>query len=68
MRGWLQEDIVLSHAAREGKFELEMMEHLLNFWNKNSAPFTRRQAQLISQVHGEETPITGVRRLESVRD
>lgn len=35
---------------------------------KNMAPFTRRQAQLISQVHGEETPITGIRRLESVRD
>ncbi|KAL0250011.1 hypothetical protein I308_103314 [Cryptococcus tetragattii IND107] len=32
---------------------------------KNMAPFTRRQAQLISQVHGEETPITGIRRLES---
>lgn len=31
------------------------------------APFTRRQTQLISQVHGEETPVTGSRRLESVR-
>lgn len=49
-------------------FELETMEHLLIFWNRNMAPFTRRHAQLISQAHGEETPITGIRRLESVRD
>lgn len=59
---------MLSRAAREGGFELETMEHLLIFWNRNMAPFTRRQAQLISQVHGEETPITEIRRLESVRD